>query len=128
MSARTAQVLGYILVVLVITLTISKLISNYFTRIRQPRRNQPELAASTTPGRRRIKLPRLPLPAPHLPRPHLPRLHMPRRRRQRPTRAERAAIRRQNWQHHLENQVNTAVVNPATTPDLAPESEYQAPA
>jgi len=53
MSARTAQILGYILLVLVITLIISKLITSYFTRTRQPRQNQPEPAASTTPSRHR---------------------------------------------------------------------------
>jgi hypothetical protein len=129
MPGRTAQILGYILLALVITLILSKLITSYFTRTRQPRQNQPALAAGTNPSRHGIKLPCLRLSALRLPRPRLSHIHVPHRRhRPRPTRAERAAIREQNWQHHLENQKNAKAVEadqaPAEVP--IPEAGYQA--
>jgi hypothetical protein len=90
MSAQTAQVLGYILLALIITLLTSKFVTSYITRTRQPRQNEPEV--SHAPSRRHLKVPRL----------RLPRLHLPHRPRS--SRAERTAIRQQNWQHHLESQ------------------------
>ena len=127
MPGRTAQILGYILLVLVITLILSKLITSYFTRARQPRQDQPAPAADTS--QHGIKLPCLRLSALRLPRPRLSHIHVPHRRhRPRPTRAERAAIREQNWQHHLENQKNAKAVEadqaPAEVP--IPEAGYQA--
>jgi hypothetical protein len=115
MSAQTAQVLGYILLTLVITLIASKFVTSYFTRTRQPRQDPPK----PTPSRHHMKLPRLALAA--LPHPHLPRLHLPHRPRS--TRADRAAIRQQNWQHHLESQKNATAA--ATTPVPAPEASDQ---
>jgi len=127
MPGRTAQILGYILLVLAITLILSKLITSYFTRTRQPRQDQPAPAAGTNPSRHGIKLPRFRLSALHLPRLRLSHIRIPRRQhRPRPTRAESAAIRRKNWQHYLENQKNTTAVGSSPALVAIPEADYQA--
>jgi hypothetical protein len=105
MSAQTAQVLGWILLALVVTLIASKLVTDYVFRNRQPRQprqprqsRQPrQRAAKTTASGRRIRLPRIM---------YLPRLK--RNPHPRPRRAERSATREQNWKRYLESQQPSA--------------------
>jgi hypothetical protein len=89
MSAQTAEVLGWILLALVVTLVASKLITGYITRTRQPRPERPPATTPATARTARFKLSR----------PHLPRL----KRRHGLGRAERRATREQNWKRYLES-------------------------
>jgi hypothetical protein len=119
MSAQTAQVLGWILLALVVTLIASKLVSDHFARNRHPRPAQPK---PSEPGKRRTR---------RLPRPRFARLRIPRPRlrrpklRARPSRAERRATREQNWKRYLESQKQPAADETAVLE--APESVNQNP-
>ena len=96
MSAQTAQVLGWILLALVVTLVASKLTSNYMSRNRQPRSKEPRTRQPGGARRRpRFRLPALPFSRPHLPS---------RSRHPRPNRDERRTTREQNWRRYLESQ------------------------
>jgi hypothetical protein len=109
MSAQTAQILGWILLALVITLVASRLISNYTSRNRPPQQREPKTTASK--NKPRMKLPAL----------HLPRLKRP----QRMSRAERSAVREQNWRRYLESQRQPAAEQASA--EEAPQTVTQNP-
>ena len=109
MSAQTAQVLGWILLALVVTLVASKLTSNYMSRNRQPRTKEPRTRQLASARRRpRFRLPPLPFSRPHLPG---------RSRRPRPNRDERRTTREQNWRRYLESQQPPAAGMGKVPPD-----------
>jgi hypothetical protein len=87
MSARTAEVLGFILLALIFTLTTAKLTSSYINGHRQgAHHSEPASTSKQDPVERRPRWLCLP------------------RARKRPgrTRAERTAARERNWRHYLE--------------------------
>lgn len=100
MSARTAEILSFILLGLIFTLTTARLTSRYITS-RQPTPQKPEPDTSKPDSARH---PRLGLP--HWRRPHLPRQ----------SRAERRATREQNWHRYLESQEATPGIVTGNSP------------
>jgi hypothetical protein len=109
MSAQTAQVLGWILLALVVTLVASKLTSNYMSRNRPARSKEPRIRQPASARRRpRFKLPALPFSRPHLPS---------RSRHPRPNRDERRTTREQNWRRYLESQQPPAAGMEKVPPD-----------
>jgi len=113
MSARTAEVLGLILLALILILATTKLTSSYIDGNRQTPQHEPRPEDSGR-QRRHIKLPR-----PCILR--RPRFRRPRLRRPRPSRAERAAIREQNWRNYLETQPDGHSAEIAAIPAAADE-------
>jgi hypothetical protein len=105
MSSQTAQILGWILLALVITLVASKLISGYIFRSRAPQQRAPAEPRTRKPSRTLAALRFLRQRLPHLPH---PKRGPQQKRRPRPSHAERRATREQNWRKYLESREGTA--------------------